>query len=189
MRQRSRIATSAAGPPPAVPFVCATPINDRAQSRQTPRRKTHIDQKHAKRPLRSPLKAPRHARDRADPKQPHPSNPHRHRCSTKPNPAISRLSASPTPGNAPRHPNAARGVRETYTQAAVRRGFSRCGAASPKQTFKLAAAFVGIDDCSAERLCENSGFFMISRCSFSGVANLMVQLDQSVPKSGNFRHL
>jgi hypothetical protein len=26
---------------------------------------------------------------------------------------------------------------------------------------------------------------MISRCSFSGVANLMVQLDQSVPKSGN----
>ena len=80
-------------------------------------------------------------------------------------------------------------VRETYTKAAVRRGFSRCGAASPKQTFKLAAAFVGIDDCSAERLCENSGFFMISRCSFSGVANFMVQLDQSVPKSGNFRHL
>ncbi len=30
---------------------------------------------------------------------------------------------------------------------------------------------------------------MISRRSFSGVANLMVQLDQSVPKSGNFWHL
>ncbi len=33
--------------------------------------------------------------------------------------AISRLSASPTPGNAPRHPNAARGVRETYTKAVI----------------------------------------------------------------------
>ena len=30
---------------------------------------------------------------------------------------------------------------------------------------------------------------MISRRSFSGVANLMVQLDQSAPKSGNFWHL
>jgi hypothetical protein len=39
------------------------------------------------------------------------------------------------------------------------------------------------------RLCENWGFLMISRCSFSGVANLMVQLDQSAPKSGNFWHL
>jgi hypothetical protein len=43
--------------------------------------------------------------------------------------------------------------------------------------------------CYAERLCENSGFFMNSRRSFSGVANLMVQLDQSAPKSGNFWHL
>ena len=73
--------------------------------------------KNAKRPLRSPLKAPRHAYERPKPKQPHPSNPHRYRCSTKPNPAISRLSASPTPGNAPRHPNPARGVRETYINA------------------------------------------------------------------------
>jgi hypothetical protein len=38
------------------------------------------------------------------------------------------------------------------------------------------------------RLCENSGFFMISRRWFSGVANLMVQLDESVPESGNFWH-
>ncbi|MFQ3254544.1 MAG: hypothetical protein ACI9U6_002849, partial [Loktanella salsilacus] len=35
---------------------------------------------------------------------------------TKTNPAISRLSASPTPGNDPRHPNVARGVRETYIE-------------------------------------------------------------------------
>jgi hypothetical protein len=39
------------------------------------------------------------------------------------------------------------------------------------------------------RLCENSRFFMISRRSFSGVASLMVQIDQSAPKSGNFWHL
>jgi hypothetical protein len=32
----------------------------------------------------------------------------------KTNPAISRLSASPTPANASRHSSAARGVRETY---------------------------------------------------------------------------
>ncbi|MFQ3254424.1 MAG: hypothetical protein ACI9U6_002728, partial [Loktanella salsilacus] len=42
---------------------------------------------------------------------------------TKTNPAISRLSASPTPGNDPRHPNVARGVRETYIEADFRRGF------------------------------------------------------------------
>ena len=38
----------------------------------------------------------------------------------KTNPAISRLSASPTPGNASRQSNAAQGVRETYIKAAFK---------------------------------------------------------------------
>jgi hypothetical protein len=40
-----------------------------------------------------------------------------------------------------------------------------------------------------QRLCETSGFFMISRRSFSGAAKLMVQLDHSARESGNFWHL
>ncbi|MFQ3252784.1 MAG: hypothetical protein ACI9U6_001071, partial [Loktanella salsilacus] len=48
-------------------------------------------------------------------------NPHSNKTTTKTNPAISRLSASPTPGNDPRHPNVARGVRETYIFQDLRR--------------------------------------------------------------------
>ena len=49
--------------------------------------------------------------------QTRPANPHRPNRSAKTNPAISRLRASPTPGNAPRHSNVARGVRETCTKS------------------------------------------------------------------------
>ena len=49
---------------------------------------------------------------RPDPRQAHNPNPHNNKRPTKPNPAISRLSASPTLGNAARHPNVVRGVRD-----------------------------------------------------------------------------
>ena len=62
-------------------------------------------------------------------KHTHCANPHSNNRSTQTNPAISRLSASPTPGNVPRHPNLARGVRETYTFAAFHHHLKmlRCG--------------------------------------------------------------
>lgn len=41
----------------------------------------------------------------SDPTQAHSPNPHSNKQPTKPNPAISRLSASPTAGNDPPHPN------------------------------------------------------------------------------------
>ena len=41
----------------------------------------------------------------SNPEHPNPTNPHNNKRPTKPNPAISRLSASPTPGNVPRHSN------------------------------------------------------------------------------------
>ena len=46
-----------------------------------------------------------------------PPNLHSNKPPTKPNPAISRLSASPTPSNDTRHTNDTRGVRETYILA------------------------------------------------------------------------
>jgi hypothetical protein len=70
---------------------------------------------------------------RSYPRQAHSPNPHSNKRPTKPNPAISRLSASPTPGNIPRHPNLARGVRETYTNADLR-CTSTLTAPSPRQT-------------------------------------------------------
>jgi hypothetical protein len=57
---------------------------------------------------------------RSGQKHPHWANPHSNKRSNKTNPAISRLSASRTQGNDPRHPHAAPSVRETYTKAAVR---------------------------------------------------------------------
>ncbi|MFQ3254206.1 MAG: hypothetical protein ACI9U6_002507, partial [Loktanella salsilacus] len=51
---------------------------------------------------------------------------HSNKTTTKTNPAISRLSASPTPGNDPRHPNVARGVRETYIEADLRCTSTQC---------------------------------------------------------------
>ena len=66
----------------------------------------------------------------------------------------------------------------------------RMGHLGPRQLLRqLPFAAQSANVRQAERLCENSGFFTISRRSFSGVANLMVQLDQSAPKSGNFWHL
>ena len=41
-------------------------------------------------------------------------------CGRNKSPNLSRLSASPTPGNAMRHSNGARGVRETYIKAAFK---------------------------------------------------------------------
>ena len=57
---------------------------------------------------------------RPEPRQNHRPNPHNRKPPTKPNPAISRLSASPTPGNATRYPNVAHGVRETCNKPALR---------------------------------------------------------------------
>ncbi|MFQ3253519.1 MAG: hypothetical protein ACI9U6_001816, partial [Loktanella salsilacus] len=69
---------------------------------------------------------------------------------TKTNPAISRLSASPTPGNDPRHPNVARGVRETYIEPDI-----GCTAASrdtmPSQRRVVAAeGYGGSEDPSCK---------------------------------------
>ena len=61
------------------------------------------------------LRAPFDGPFRSDPRQAQRSNSHSNKRSTKPNTAISRLRASPTPGNASRHSNAAHGVRETCT--------------------------------------------------------------------------
>lgn len=76
---------------------------------------TQIGQKTTNRMLRLSEQTPRTQLAPSDPKHLHSPNPHSHSRSTKPNPAISRLSASQTPGNAPHHSNAPRGVRETCT--------------------------------------------------------------------------
>jgi hypothetical protein len=52
---------------------------------------------------------------RSYPRQAHSPNPHSNKRPTKPNPAISRLSASPTPGNVPRHSNGAHVASEKPT--------------------------------------------------------------------------
>ena len=52
---------------------------------------------------------------RSYPRQAHSPNPHNNKRPTKPNPAISRLSASPTPGNVPRHSNGAHVASEKPT--------------------------------------------------------------------------
>lgn len=56
-----------------------------------------------------------------------------------PNPAISRLSASPTPGNATRYSNVAQCVRETCTIAAIDDWPPRRSAASLKRTLVASA--------------------------------------------------
>jgi len=63
---------------------------------------------------------------RSNPTQAERLNPHNNKRPNQPNPAISRLSASPTPSNATRHSNAAQGVRETYICAAIRCVRLRC---------------------------------------------------------------
>jgi hypothetical protein len=52
---------------------------------------------------------------RSYPRQAHSPNLHSNKRPTKPNPAISRLSASPTPGNVPRHSNGAHVASEKPT--------------------------------------------------------------------------
>ena len=64
---------------------------------------------------RFPENAPCNQPVQSDPEHPNPTNPHSNNRSTQTNPAISRLSTSPTPSNDPRYTNVARGVRETYT--------------------------------------------------------------------------
>ncbi|MFT4708135.1 MAG: hypothetical protein ACI9PU_001984, partial [Ascidiaceihabitans sp.] len=86
-------------------------------------------------------------------------NPHSNNRSTQTNPAISRLSASPTPGNVPRHPNLARGVRETYTIAAVHVHLRmlRCGPSN--RTFVHFATFL----LAETSVCGQTGPMQLQR--------------------------
>jgi len=93
----------------------------------------------------------------------------------KTNPAISRLSASPTPGNASRQSNAAQGVRETYIFAGIRRDAastdSNNGLAithGANRTFVAPAAKVGSDE----------GFSMRATAQGFGVGLTLARVDK-----------
>jgi hypothetical protein len=76
---------------------------------------THLVGKSAKPMLHQSNRAPQRPPSEPMPMRLLSPNPHSISRSAQTHPAISRLSASPTPSNDPRYPNVARGVRETCT--------------------------------------------------------------------------
>lgn len=86
-----------------------------------PRETTHIVEKPAKPMIKLSAHAGRTHPARPDIRPRAPQIPINTADRPRPNPAISRLSASPTPGNVPHYSNAPRGVRETYIRAVIGR--------------------------------------------------------------------
>ena len=136
-----------------------------------------FNQQQAKPALRLTQCAPPNWPVSSEPKHTHCANPHSNNRSTQTNPAISRLSASPTTGNVPRHPNLARRVRETYTIAAVHDHLKMLRCSPSLRTFVHHAAFVG----------WNVGFLLKKPCSSHRFRQREVEVFQ-LPTSRASRH-